>query len=185
MKHVVIIFLACTFFLSFFGGIGVRAAPLTLDGLGFEKTEILGDPKEYEALKERTRKLQLHQKLGLATLALVAATAAVAKEGEPAPESHEVLGVTTGLFYFTTAYFSLTAPEPKVEGSKGWNMKIHRAMAFIHFPAMALLPFAGSQASRAYKDNKDPGGLGKYHKDLANVALAALSVSALSVVFDF
>lgn len=157
----------------------------SMESLGFDQNQVAPNPKEQKVLEKRAHKLQLHQKLGLVTLALAAATAATAEEGTEAPESHEILGLTTGAFYFTTAYLSLTAPEPKEEHKEGWNMKVHKAMAFIHFPAMVLLPFAGFQASHAYRDGKKPSGLGKYKKDLAGAALGSMAVAALAVTIDF
>jgi hypothetical protein len=158
---------------------------LNVNDLGFQAEELKQDPEERGLLQKRAHKLQLHQKLGIATLVLVGAAALTAKEGEQAPENHEILGMVAGATYFTTAYFSLTAPEPKVMRPPGWNMKLHKAMAFIHFPAMLLLPFAGKQASDAYRDGKEPDGLGKHKKTLANAAVASLAVSAIAVSFDF
>jgi hypothetical protein len=160
---------------------------LNLDDLGFNKMELQPNPELQNTLNERSGKLQTHQKLGLLTLALAAATVITAEEGKKAPESHENLGLVTGVSYFTTAYFSLTAPDDPGAANKksALNMKVHRAMAFIHFPAMLLLPFAGESASHSYQDGKPLTGLGKQKKRLAGAAVASMAIAAISVSFDF
>lgn len=159
---------------------------MTLEGLGFD-TKNTQPADDQSVMNERARKLSRHQKLGLLTLALATATVATAKEGEPAPENHEHLGMITAASYFTTAYYSLTAPETKASEakSKGWNMNVHRTMAFIHFPAMLLLPFAGKQASDDFEAGNKPSGLGKHKKNLANLAVGSMAIAAISVAIDF
>jgi hypothetical protein len=157
---------------------------LKLNDLGFTTPPPQELQAEQNDLDKRAHKLQLHQKLGLLTLGLAAGAALTAKEGEAAPETHEILGMTTAAVYFTTAYFSLTAPDSK-SPNKVWNIKIHKAMAFIHFPCMVLLPFAGPDASKDYKAGREPDGLGKYKKTLANAALASMATAALVMTVDF
>lgn len=167
--------------------LSIPAYAIDVNDLGFADDIVKPNPEFQNLLNERAEDLKLHQKLGLLTLVLVGATAATAEEGKKAPESHENLGMAAGISYFTTAYFSLTAPEdPAAEAkSSSWNMKIHRTMAFIHFPAMLLLPFAGKSASDSYERGEALHGLGKHKKTLANLAVTSMAIAALSVTIDF
>lgn len=158
---------------------------LQLNDLGFTTPPPIELQAEQSVLEKRTRKLQLHQKLGLLTLGLAAGAAMTKKEGQAAPESHEILGMTTAAAYFTTAYFSLTALKPDSVRPDGWNLKIHKAMAYIHFPCMVLLPFAGLDASKDYKNGRSPDGIGKHKKTLANAALASMATATLVMTIDF
>jgi hypothetical protein len=87
--------------------------------------------------------------------------------------------------YATTAYFALNAPE--VEGMKetGWNMKIHKALLFVHMPGMILTPIAGIMAHNARKAGKEPTGLGKYKGAIANITYFSFAAAALSVTINF
>lgn len=131
--------------------------------------------------------LQTHQILGLVTLGLMTATYFTAREGQQATKLHQYLGYTTAASYATTAYFSLMAPEPEETGfsEKGWSMRIHKALVFVHLPGMILTPIAGYLANRSYKKGQEPTGLGKYKGTIANVTYFSFAAAALSVVINF
>jgi hypothetical protein len=86
--------------------------------------------------------------------------------------------------YFSTAYFSLRAPEGPTEHNTGAT-KIHRALAFIHFPAMLAAPFLGYQAKRQLDRGEEVHGMAKNHKNIVGVGAAAYFASLLVMTINF
>jgi hypothetical protein len=158
---------------------------LKIEDLGFEKSETTADPAEAEVLRKRSGQLKTHQIMGLVTLGLMTATLFTGPENAPADDTHKILGLATAASYATTAYLSLSAPEPKVEAHKGLGMKIHRALVWVHLPGMILTPLAGLQANHQAHKGEKLSGLAQYKKDLAYVTYGAFATAALSVTFNF
>ncbi len=100
----------------------------SLSSLGFPSSEVQGSAKEQARLNRRTRMLQIHQKLGMATVAvmvaaLIASGGAKGEHGTPGSSTgrnvHMALGATTAGLYAATAYFALAAPRmPGVAGAR-------------------------------------------------------------------
>ena len=158
-------------------------AELTLDDLSFNSDQIKVDPQFSKVIKERQRKLQIHQKLGLATMAAMTTTVLLSGDAKR-NDAHKIAGITSGLLYWTTAYYSLSAPE--VEGAKETgSSKIHKTLAWVHAPLMAIVPVLGY----INKDNDSKGkrshGLVAAHGSLASVAYISFMAAGLTMFFDF
>lgn len=161
-------------------------AEVSLQDLGLNETEINLSPKQVEEQKQlevRHSKLKTHEALGLATLGLMAATAFT---GNSALDSntHMYLGVATGLMYYTTAYFSFTAPKPAGIVDRG-NIKWHKGLAWIHFPAMVLAPILGYMYKKNEDDGKKSSSFVKQHQTIAGIGFAAFALSATIMTIEF
>ncbi len=158
-------------------------AELSLSDLNFNKDQIKIDPEFTKITQERQRKLQIHQKLGLATMAAMTATMLVA-ENANSNDVHKIAGITTGLLYWTTAYYSLSAPE--VEGTKDTgSSKIHKALAWVHAPLMAIVPILGYINKENARKGKESTGLVAAHGGLASAAYFSFMAAGLTMYFDF
>lgn len=173
------------------GGTRILAAegdPLSLDDLGFKADELKADSDQQTLLHKRSHMLKTHQILGLVTAIPMAATlmtSSGASEGSGSKRDlHRNLGITTGVLYFTTASFSLLAPE--VEGKKASGAtKIHKGLAWIHFPAMIIAPILGYQAYQQKDRGEDVHGMAKHHATVAGVGAAAYFLSMAVMVINF
>jgi len=166
-------------------------AELTLGELGFKKEEIKVDTKTVEMMEERKEKLQIHQKLGLATMVAMTASLLLAEEAESEDGKayntnniHKYAGIATGLMYWTTAYYSLSAPKPEGIKDTG-STKIHKTLAWIHAPLMAIVPVVGYLHDQNNKKGKASTGIVSAHGGLASVAYAAFMAAGLTMYFDF
>lgn len=165
-------------------------AELSLDELGFKKEEIKVDTKTVKIMEERKQKLQIHQKLGLATMAAMTATMLLAETAESEDGKydtnniHKYAGIATGLMYWTTAYYSLSAPEPEGLKETG-STKIHKTLAWVHAPLMAIVPVLGYLHDQNNKKGKSSTGLVSAHGGLATVAYATFMAAGLTMYFDF
>lgn len=179
-----LLFLAL-FILPFSARAAEKKAELKLEDLGFTKAETKQDLDTQRILETRTSKLKTHQALGLVTLGLMTATVLTAEENK-VPPAHKTLGIITGLSYFTTAYFALSAPDaPTEQETRGTNIKIHKALAWIHFPAMVLTPIAGFMAAHQIDKGEKPHGLAAQKVTIATIAYASFVPAALSMFFEF
>ena len=165
----------------------------SLSSLGFPTNEVQGSAKEQARLNKRTRMLQIHQKLGLVTVAaLVAAiaTSGGAKGHQGLPGSpggrnlHMALGATTAGLYVTTAYFALAAPRMPGVHVRG-PIRLHKAMVWIHGPGMVMTAVLGEMAYSQLNRGERVHGIAKYHQTAALVTAAALGTAVLAVTFKF
>lgn len=165
-------------------------ADLSLDELGFKNEEIKVDSQAVKIMEERKQKLQIHQKLGLATMAAMTATLLLAEEAESedgkynSDNVHKYAGIATGVMYWTTAYYSLSAPAPEGLKDTG-STKIHKTLAWIHAPLMAIVPVLGYLHDQNNKNGKASSGLVKAHGGLASIAYTAFMAAGLTMYFDF
>lgn len=160
---------------------------LSVEDLGFEKTQIQGDANLQARLEKRSRMLKTHQTLGLITaIPMIAAfsTGGGIKNSESKRDLHAALGLTAAGMYFTTAYFSIFAPEVEGAPHKGAT-KIHRALAFVHFPLMVLTPIAGLTAKRQLDKGEAVHGIGKLHPAIAVGAASTFFISMTIMVINF
>lgn len=163
---------------------------LSLDDLGFSQSQTTGDAKLQETLHRRSKMLKTHQVLGLATtVPMLAALFTGEKAGYGEPKSkrnfHAAMGMTAGAMYFTTASFAIFAPEgPETKKSAGLT-KIHRALAWVHFPAMVLAPFMGYQAKKQLDRGENAHGFAKHHASVAGIAAGSFGAAMLVMVFNF
>jgi cytochrome b561 len=179
MKKLLLVFFACsTLFYS-----QISYAELSLNDLTFKQEELKVDPQILKVMEERHSKLQLHQKLGLATMAAMTATVIL---GGSAKDNnvHKYAGITTGLLYWTTAYFAWTAPKPEGIKDTG-STEIHRALAWIHVPLMTITPILGYLAKEDANKGKESTGIVKAHGGIATAAYLSFMAAGLTMYFDF
>lgn len=164
------------------------ASMLNLEDLGFSKSDTSKDSSYQKLLNRRTKMLKIHQILGLTTgvamalaLSKASGTGAKGDAGRDAREDHEKYGIATGLLYFTTAGFSIFAPEVPNEKKSG-RTKLHIALAFIHFPAMVGTMILGIRDKKKLDRGEDPSGL---KASFASTAAVAFYTSLAVMVIPF
>ena len=156
---------------------------LSLDDLGFKKEEMQANPELDNLLKVRKHDLDLHEKWGLATLALMTAAMATGKSDD-VTDAHKWLGLTAGLTYYVTSYYALSTPVPEKMQSKGSTLW-HKRLAWIHFPAMILVPVLGFLAESQLDNGEKIHGIAKLHKPAAAAAFWSFAASFAVLKFDF
>ena len=154
-----------------------------MEDLKFETSDIKIDPKITEVMEIRQQKLQLHQKLGLVTAAAMTATMLLGESAKD-NDAHKYAGITTGLLYWTTAYFSLSAPKPEGIKDSG-SSKIHKTLAWVHAPLMAIVPVLGYIHKENDRKGKASTGIVKAHGGLASAAYFTFLSAGLVMYFDF
>lgn len=95
---------------------------------------------------------------------------------------HMSLGTLTTASYLTTAYQALRAPKiSQWEDStqKSW----HKALAYIHLPAMILSPILGALAFKDYHNGQNPKGIAKLHRPITLLGSLAFLGSYLVIQF--
>lgn len=98
--------------------------------------------------------------------------------------THMYLGMASGILYYTTAYYSLTAPKPAGIKDRG-NIVWHKRLAWIHFPAMVLAPIFGYIYKKNEDDGKKNSGLVKQHPTIAGIGYGAFALSAALMTIEF
>jgi len=150
---------------------------------------------------QRTFKLKAHKHLAHTTLLLTAGTlvtAVMAKRDinrnraarghtmlpQDADELklHMALAGATLLSYYTTAYFSITAPKSEAMIDSE-NLKWHKRFSYIHMPGMILAPVLGLMAYNDYKKGKNPTGIAKMHRPVMALTSLALLGAVISIEF--
>lgn len=167
---------------------GAEQKTLSLDDLGFKAEDLKADAEQQALLHKRSHMLKTHQILGLVTAIPMAATlmtsSGAAEGSDSKRDLHKNLGIATGALYFTTASFSLLAPEVEEKKATGAT-KIHKALAWIHFPAMVIAPILGYQAYQQRDRGEDVHGAAKHHATVAGVGAAAYFFSMAVMVINF
>jgi hypothetical protein len=169
---------------------------LTLQGLGFSPAQTEANAKLQARLNKRTHMLQIHQRLGLITLAPMVATVLVSggatqkhshtADGtitEPSSSGvdlHVALGSLTAALYGATAYYAIAAP--KIPGVKPrGTIKLHRDLAFIHAPGMVLTPILGAMALNQENEGEKIHGIASAHQYVAVTTLSAYVAAIVAV----
>lgn len=170
------------------------ANPPSLSDLGFSNEQTKPDPKLQALLDRRTHMLKVHQRLGLITLAPMAATlitgpmaSGKGKNGQPfkAPSDanldfHAALGGVTAAMYFTTAWYAIDAPRIPGTHHRG-PIRFHEALAFIHGPGMIATPILGMMAYNQEQNGQHVHGAASAHGPVAGVTIAAYVASMVAV----
>jgi hypothetical protein len=163
---------------------------LSLTDLGFSTAETRGSTTEQARLDKRSHMLKMHQRLGLITaLPLIATIFTGLSAGGRRPTStdrdvHAALGATTAGMYLTTAYFAVFAPKvPGVE-TRG-QIRLHKALAWIHGPGMILTPILGEMAFEQRSEGRHVEGIASAHGTVAIVTASAYGAAILSVSIKF
>ncbi|MBY0516816.1 MAG: hypothetical protein K2P81_07915 [Bacteriovoracaceae bacterium] len=164
----------------------VTHAEINLKDLGLNSAEVEVSPAQLEmqkTMETRHRMLKTHEILGLTTLGLMTATFLTGDEGADS-DTHMYLGMATGVMYFTTAYYSLSAPKPEGIKDRG-TIKWHKRLAWIHFPAMVLAPILGYMYKQNENRGKESTGIVAMHPTIATAAFASFALSAALMTFEF
>jgi hypothetical protein len=169
------------------------AAP-SLSDLGFSQQQTQADPKLQAMLNKRTEMLKIHQRLGLITVAPLAADLitgpmanAKGRNGQTITEPtqtnldlHAALGSSTAALYFATAYFAVFAP--KVPGvQKHGAIRLHEALAFVHGPGMILTPILGAMAFQQEQNGEKVHGIASAHGAVAVTTAIAYGAAIVAV----
>jgi hypothetical protein len=166
----------------------------SLSDLGFSQQQTQPDPKLQAALNKRTEMLKIHQRLGLITLAPMAATLitgpmvkAKGKNGEPITEPsnanldfHAALGGATAALYFSTAYFAIFAPKIP-NNTKHGAIRFHEALAWIHGPGMIATPILGAMAFQQEQNGEKVHGVASAHGPVAIATVCAYGAAIVAV----
>jgi hypothetical protein len=162
----------------------------TLGDLGIPADQAVGNAADQARLDRRSHMLKMHQRYGLITLApLIATIATSGLAGGRHPSAtgrdiHGALGAVTGDLYFMTAYYALRAPKIPGTPTRG-QIKLHKALAWVHGPGMILTPILGAMAfDQEYKGER-VHGIAKIHQDVATVTYVALGLAVASVSIKF
>jgi hypothetical protein len=86
--------------------------------------------------------------------------------------------------YWTTAYYSLSAPKPSELKDTG-STKIHKTLAWIHAPLMAVVPVLGYLHDQNNKKGKASTGIVSAHGGLATIAYLSFMAAGATMYFDF
>jgi hypothetical protein len=178
-------------------------AQVKMEDLGVFSSSVPEGQMTDSILEMRENKLHHHKKMGHITMGLMTAsflTAVLAKHDIDDARSsrgglrskddasklnlHMGLSLATLASYYTTAYFSLSAPKSDAyqdESARSW----HKGLAWIHGPAMILAPILGALAFKDHHDGEEVGGLGKLHKPVMMAGFAAFLASYSIAVYSW
>lgn len=166
------------------------AGVLSLTDLGISSSEASGSAVDQARLNKRSRMLMWHQRLGLiAAVPLIATVATSVGAGGRSTSTadrwaHLALGSATGDLYFTSAYFAIFAP--KIPGTQTHGqIRVHKALAWIHGPGMILTPILGAIAFDQKSKGEKVHGIASAHGPVAIVTAAAYGAAIISVSFKF
>jgi hypothetical protein len=162
----------------------------SLGDLGFTPDQTSGSAAAQARLDKRSHMLKIHQRLGLITLAPLAATlilssgAAGRNSTASGREIHAAVGTVTAGMYLTTASFAIFAP--KIPGTKTRGpIRVHKALAWIHGPGMILTPILGALAYDQRSRGEKVHGIASAHGAVGAVTGIAYGAAMLSVVIKF
>jgi hypothetical protein len=165
-----------------------------LGDLGFPTQQTQADPKLQARLDRRTHMLKVHQKLGIITLAPMAATLftgplakAKGRNGQTISEPsdtnldiHAALGGLTAAMYFTTAWYAIDAPRVPGVPHRG-PIRFHEALAWIHGPGMIATPILGYMAYKQENSGEKVHGIASAHGAVADITIASYAAAILAV----
>ncbi len=160
---------------------------LSLEGLGFSPEQTRGSAADQARLDKRSRMLKLHQRFGLlaaASLAVTAATGGLAGGRDTRSSGrdlHAALGLTSVTLYSVSAYYALAAPRIEGTYTRG-NIRLHKALAWVHGTGMILTPILGDLAYQQRHRGEKVHGIASAHGAVAITTLAAYAAAILTEV---
>jgi hypothetical protein len=163
---------------------------LSLGDLGFSPAQTQGNALDQARLDKRTHMLKIHQRLGLITIAPLAATfiTSVGAGGKKTSTTdrtvHTILGAASSDLYFMTAYYAIRAPKIPGTETRG-PIRLHKILAWIHGPGMILTPILGALAYNQKNNGEKVHGIAAAHGPVAIVTGAAFGLAVVSVSFKF
>ncbi len=148
------------------------------------------DPEMQHRLDERTHDLKVHQRLGLITLAPLAAACISSAAAPPDPRNgnsnqvgrdiHVSLGSLSVAMYGMTAYYAIRAPRVGHEPAKG-GIKLHKYLIYVHAPGMILTPILGAMAFNQASNGQKVTGIASAHGAVAWTTVATYTASIIAV----
>ncbi len=165
----------------------VKTGEPSLDELGLSAK---GDPEMQRRLDLRTHDLKVHQRLGLITLAPLAAACISSAAAPPDPRNgsgntvgrdiHVSLGSLAVSMYAATAYYAIRAPRVGHEPARG-GIKVHKYLVALHAPGMVLTPILGALAFNQAANGEKVHGIASAHGAVAWTTVAAYTGSIIAV----
>lgn len=162
----------------------------SLQDLGLSPAQTQGNPELQAKLNKRSHMLKIHQELGVITAVPMLATVITSfgAGGRATSTSdrwaHMALGTTTTGLYFSSAYFAIFAPKIPGTHSRG-QIRLHKALAWIHGPGMILTPVLGAIAFEQKSKGERVHGIASAHGPVAIVTAGAFAAAILSVSVKF
>lgn len=169
---------------------GREAQEPSIGDLGFPTSATQGNAAEQARLDRRSHMLKMHQRLGLITtgpmiaMVITGAFAGGRQTSTNARDLHAAIGGVTGVLYFTTAYYSIFAPNIPGTPARG-PIRLHKALAWIHGPGMVLTPVLGVMAFDQKSAGEKIHGIASAHGVVGVVTAAAFGLAIASVTFKF
>ena len=125
--------------------------------------------------------LVAHQALGFVTLGAMVAQGIVGQRlyngDRSLRDTHEGLAAAVNICYFTTASLALFAPPKMLDERKGYSsIKLHKALAIVHFSSMVATNILASQL-------EGNPGLRSWHRAAAYTAFGAFAASMIVIKF--
>ncbi|HEY6343549.1 MAG TPA: carboxypeptidase-like regulatory domain-containing protein [Bryobacteraceae bacterium] len=166
------------------------APPPSLGDLGFPPDQSQGNAQDQARLDKRSHMLKIHQRLGLIDIAPLVATVILGagSGGKSTSTSdrwaHMALGSVTGDLYFMSAYYAIRAPKIPGTQTRG-QIRLHKALAWIHGPGMVLTPILGAMAFDEKSKGERVHGIASAHGPVAVVTAAAYGLAIVSVSIKF
>jgi hypothetical protein len=170
---------------------GQSTSAPSLDDLGLTADQTKADPDLQARLDKRTHDLKVHQRMGLITLAPLAAACITSALAPPDPRNgsgnttgrdiHLSLGGASVVSYGFTAYYAIKAPRIPGEGPTKGGIKLHKYLIYIHAPGMILTPILGAMAFQQANNGERIHGIASAHAAVAWTTVAAYSASIIAV----
>jgi hypothetical protein len=166
--------------------------PPTLDDLGFSPDQAKGSAKDQARLNKRAHMLLMHQRLGLITIAPLAAaliSSGMAGGGRTSTSTtgryvHAGLGIAATDLYWTTAMYAIFAP--KIPGTQTHGgIRMHKILAWVHGSGMIATPILGSLAYKQRSRGERVHGIAAMHPVAAWTTGIAYGLAVASVSFKF
>lgn len=161
---------------------------LSLEDLGFPLAQARGDAADQALLDKRSHMLKLHQRYGLiATVPLIATvlaggSASGHNSSAGGRNVHAALGITTATLYSISAYYAIAAPKIPGVQTKG-NIRLHKALAWVHGAGMILTPLLGDVAYEQRKRGEKVHGIASAHAGVAIATVVAYGAAILTESF--
>ena len=157
----------------------------SLEDLGFSLTQAQGNAADQALLDKRSHMLMLHQRYGLiAAVPLVATVLTGALAGGQSTSSggrnlHAALGLTSAALYSISAYYAIAAPTIPGTETRG-NIRLHKALAWVHGAGMILTPVLGEMAYEQRKRGEKVHGIASAHGGVAVTTVVAYAIAILT-----
>jgi hypothetical protein len=169
---------------------GQSSSAPSLDDLGLTPDQTKPDPDMQARLDRRTEMLKIHQRLGILTLAPLAAACISSVAAPPDPKNgsgntvgrdlHLSLGAVSVGMYAMTASYAIRAPRIGDTPARG-GIKLHKYLIYIHAPGMILTPILGAMAFNQANNGEKVHGIASAHSAVAWTTVASYSAAIVAV----